>query len=85
MNKEDRLYKDRYVILFYERDDDTLKYMFDNIRQVCKELKWELNQRNLNIIQVNIARSLRRKNHQTNLFRGQCLRVYIVDVCDESE
>ena len=82
---QDRLYKDRYVILFYERDDDTLKYMFDNIRQVCKELKWELNRRNLNIIQVNITRSLRRKNHQTNLFRGQCLRVYIVDVCDESE
>lgn len=85
MNKEDRLYKDRYVILFYERDDDTLKYMFDNVRQVCKELKWELNRRNLNIIQINITRSLRRKNHQTNLFRGQCLRVYIVDVCDESE
>lgn len=82
---QDRLYKDRYVILFYERDDDTLKYMFDNIRQVCKELKWELNRRNLNIIQVNIARSLKRKSHQTNLFRGQCLRVYIVDVCDESE
>lgn len=85
MNKEDRLYKDRYVILFYERDDDTLKYMFDNVRQVCKELKWEINKRNLNIIQINITRSLRRKNHQTNLFRGQCLRVYIVDVCDESE
>lgn len=82
---QDRLYKDRYVILFYERDDDTLKYMFDNVRQVCKELKWELNKRNLNIIQINITRSLRRKNHQTNLFRGQCLRVYIVDVCDESE
>ena len=82
---QDRLYKDRYVILFYERDDDTLKYMFDNVRQVCKELKWEINRRNLNIIQVNITRSLRRKNHQTNLFRGQCLRVYIVDVCDESE
>ena len=82
---QDRLYKDRYVILFYERDDDTLKYMFDNVRQVCKELKWEINKRNLNIIQINITRSLRRKNHQTNLFRGQCLRVYIVDVCDESE
>lgn len=82
---QDKLYKDRYVILFYERDDDTLKYMFDNVRQICKELKWEINKRNLNIIQVNITRSLRRKNHQTNLFRGQCLRVYIVDVCDESE
>lgn len=82
---QDKLYKNRYVILFYEKDDDTLKYMFDNVRQICKALKWEINRRNLNIIQVNITRSLRRKSHKTYLFRGQCLRVYIVDVCDESE
>lgn len=81
----ERLYKGRYVILFYERDDDTLKYMFDNVRQICNALGWKINRKNMNYIQVDVNRSLKRKNHITNLFRGQCLRIYIEDVLEEDK
>lgn len=80
---ESRLYKGRYVVMFYEKDDDTLKYMFNNLTQVCRQLGWEVNRQNMNRIQVDIHRSLKRSNHQTNLFRKQCLKVYIVDVLDD--
>lgn len=81
--KTEKLYKNKYVIAFYERDDDTLKYVFDNLTEVCKELGLEVNRKNMNRIQVDIYRSLRRKNHQTNIFRGQCMKVYLVDVVDD--
>ena len=78
-----KLYKDKYVISFYESDDDTLKYVFDNLREVCIELGLEVNHKNMNRIQVDIFRSVRRPNHQTNLFRGQCLRVYLTDITQD--
>ena len=81
----ERLYKNKYIICFYEEDDDTLKFIFNNLKEVCKELGWEVNRRNLNYIQVDIYRSLRRKNHQTNLFRGQCLKVYIFDMTEDED
>lgn len=87
MKKErpEKLYKDKYVIMFYEKDDDTFKYQFNNLRQVCKELGWPITRNNMNRIQVDIYRSIRKHNHQTNLFKGQCLKVYIVDVVDEDD
>lgn len=82
---DEKLYKGKYVLVFYEKDDDTLKYLFNNLREVCEKLGWEINRRNMNRIQVDIYRSLRRPNHQTNLFRRQCLKVYIVDITEEDE
>ena len=81
----EKLYKDKYILAFYEKDDDTLKYIFNNIKEVCEKLNLEVNKRNMNKIQVDIYRSIRRPNHQTNFFRGQCLKVYIVDITDEDE
>ena len=80
-----KLYKGKYVLAFYEKDDDTLAFMVDNLRDVCKRLKWEVNRKNMNYIQVDIYRSLRRPTHQTNLFKGKCYKVYIIDVSEDSE
>lgn len=80
-----KLYKGKYVLAFYEKDDDTLAFMVDNLRDVCKRLKWEVNRKNMNYIQVDIYRSLRRPTHQTNLFKGKCYKVYIIDVSEDYE
>jgi len=85
MKEESKLYNKKYAIVFYEKDDDTLKYVFDNCREVCKALGWEINSKNLNKIQVDIFRSVRRTTHRTNLFRGQNLHVYIIDILEECE
>ena len=80
-----KLYKDKCILAFYEKDDDTLKYIFDNITDVCRELGWEVNRHNMNRLQVSIYRSLRRENHQSNLFKGKCYKVYMIDITDEDE
>lgn len=78
-------YKNHYFIAFYDRDDETLLYMFNNVYEVAKALGVEPTKNNINKISVDIFRSLRRDNHQTNLFRGRCLRVYIIDIRDDKE
>lgn len=84
-NNHERLYKNKYVIAFYEKDDDTLAFLVDNLYEVCQKLGWEVNRKNMNYIQVDIYRSLRRSNHQTNLFKGKCYKVYVVDITQDYE
>ena len=78
-------YKNHYFIAFYDKDDETLVYMFNNIYEVARELGVEPTKKNMNRISVDIFRSVRRWNHHTNLFRGRCLRVYIIDIRDDKE
>lgn len=85
MIEEEKLYKKKYVLAFYEKDDDTLAFIASNLVEVCKRLGWEVNKKNMNYIQVDIYRSLRRQNHQTNLFRKKCYKVYIVDMTEDYE
>lgn len=81
----EKLYKGKYILAFYEKDDDTLAFIVNNLRDVCKKLGWEVNRKNMNYIQVDIYRSLRRQNHQTNLFRGKCYKVYIIDITEDEQ
>lgn len=78
-------YKKKCILAFYEKDDDTLAFIASNLAEVCKRLGWEPSKKNMNRIQVDIFRSLRRENHQTNLFRGKCYKVYIVDMTEDYE
>lgn len=80
-----RLFKRKYIIVFYESDDDTFKYMFDNIREVCSFMGKKPTKQNLMRITADIVRSEKRWNHRTNLFRGQSLRVYLVDMINDNE
>ena len=79
------MYKRHQFLAFYGKDDETLLYICDNVRDVCAILKWEPTKANLNVISQNIFKALRRPNHQINLFRGQCLKVYLIDELNETE
>lgn len=80
----EQYYKGKYFLAFYEKDDETLKYIFDNVVDICKELGWKITRRNINTINVNLYRALRRANHQINIFRGKCYRVYLIDIDEEN-
>ena len=84
-SEDEKLYKNKYVLAVYERDDDTLRYLFDNLKELCEVLGWEVNRKNMNRVQVNVYRALKRPDHQINLFRGQCYKIYIVDITKEED
>ena len=78
-------YKGRYLIAFYGEDDDTLIDFFDNIREICKYKKLEMTLQNLNLIQVELYRALRRDDHSTNMLNGKKMHVYLIDLEDDDE
>lgn len=75
-----QLYKGHYFIVFYDASDRYLKYMFDNVRDILKYMKKEVNRINVNLINVELYRALKRDTHLTRLLNGELLKVYIIDI-----
>lgn len=73
------LYKEKYFIVFYSLDDEELLYMFDNVREICKFQGKELTRTNINLINVEIYRGLKRKTRLVRFLTGKPMKIYIYD------
>lgn len=83
MSKRRDFYKGKYFIVFYSRDGEELLYMFDNIREILKFQRKEINRTNLNLINVEIYRGLKRKSREVRFLTGEIMQIYIFDIEDE--
>lgn len=83
--RSQQLYKKRYVIAFYKRDDDTLLYLFNNVEQVCRAAGLEVTYSNMHKISTSLYKSLRREDHHTRMLNGKLMCVHIIDVTDDDE
>lgn len=77
-----RLYKGRYFLVFYDKSDEELKYMFDNVRDILKFMGKSVTRTNVNLINVELCRALRSKSHATRFLTGETLRVYMISDID---
>lgn len=78
------LYKGKYFITFYDKTDEKLCYIFDNIREILAFQKKPATRENVNRINVELYRALRSEEHFTTfLTKGEVLRVYIIDTVDD--
>lgn len=84
MRKPAKFYKERYIIAFYDRDGEYIEEMFDNVRDILKYCNKEITNRNVNIIDIELYRALKRENHETWIL-GKLNRVYIIDIREEEE
>lgn len=73
-----KLYKGHYFIVFYD-EDEYLKYMFDNVRDILKFMHKPITRDNVRKINIYIMRALRRDDHLTRFLTGETLRLYIID------
>lgn len=78
-------FKGRYFIVFYAEDNDTFVEYFDNIKEICKYKQLELTPQNLNLVQVELYRALRRDDHSTKMLNGRKMYVYLIDVEDDDD
>lgn len=73
-----RLYKGRYFLVFYDKTDEELKYMFDNVREILKFMQKPITRQNVNLVNVELCRALRSSTHMTRFLTGDILRVYMI-------
>lgn len=79
------LYKKRYMISFYGIEDDRQIYCFNNVREILEFQEREINKTNINLINVELCRALKRKKPICRFLTGQLMYVYIIDVLEEEE
>lgn len=78
-----KFYRGKYIIVFYDKTDELMLYMFNNIKEILKFQKKELTRQNINLINVELYRALKRKDHLCKFLTGSTMRVYIVDMIED--
>lgn len=74
-----RFYKGQYLICFYDKDDNYLLYLFDNVREIVEFQEKPLTKSNINLVNVELYRALKTKDHFVRFLTGEIMRVYIID------
>lgn len=78
-----KLYKQKYTICLYDKDDENLLYMFDNVEEIC-ELKEEIkNPKLLNKYRVLINKAIKRTNGSVKFINGKKMRLHVIDITEE--
>lgn len=80
-----KYYKDKYFLVFYDKADEELLYLFDNVNQLCDHLKLERTRRNVNNLNVRLFHALRSETHFFRMSAHETCRVYMISVDDEED
>jgi hypothetical protein len=78
-----RYYRGKYLIVFYDSDDDTLLHEFDNIISILDFKGLTHTPQNIKTMQCNIMRALKWYEHKTRCLTGKLNYVYLVDMVEE--
>ena len=76
------LYKGKYFLVFYDKTDEELLYIFENVREILKFMGKKITRQNVNIINVELYRALRSEEHFCRFLTGEVLRVYMISDVD---
>ena len=78
MIKPKKLYKGKYFIVFYDKNDERLLYLFDNVKEILKFQKKEINTYNARLLNIELYRALKSDEHFITFLTGEVMRVYII-------
>ena len=78
-----KFYKGSYFIVFYDKTDENLEYMFDNVRDILKFMKVPVTRGNVCRVNNEIYRALKTDTHFIRFLDGQILRVHLVDIKED--
>lgn len=80
-------YKSKYLITFYEMDDETYRFGFNNVKDI---LAWQgkpITKHNIIRTSVDIYRSVNDIHHYSTFLLGPShpLKIYLIDMFDEED
>lgn len=78
-------FKGKYMIVFYDENDEDIVISFNNIKEICKYRKLDVCQKNLTLISVEVYRALKREDHYTRILNGKLMHVYLIDTREIEE
>lgn len=76
------LYKGKYFLVFYDKTDEELLYIFENVRDILKFMGKKITRQNINLINVELYRALRSTEHFCRFLTGEVMRVYMISDVD---
>lgn len=72
------LYKGRFFLIFYDKDDENVRYIFDNVRDILRFTNQEITRKNVNKLNIDLYRALSSESHICRFINGETLRVYMI-------
>jgi len=78
----EKLYKSKFIIAFYEQDDETLYDVFSNTREITSAIGLPLTRENVIWVSHKLVRAFRKKSHNIDIF-GRLMKAYPVNVVDD--
>lgn len=79
------LYKGKYFLAFYDKTDEQLEYIFENVRDILKFMGKEITRQNVNLINVELYRALSTEEHFCRFLTGEVLRVYMISNVEDNK
>lgn len=70
-NSNKKFYKKKYCIAFYDKTGEQFIDSFDNIRDILKHRGLPTTRRNVNTLNVELYRALRKDTHFTEMLDGR--------------
>jgi len=83
--KTPKLYKNRYMLSFYDLDGEEFRYCFNNVKEILKfkgKPITENNVKKMNIIIYNVLKK-GKDNNICRFLTGEKLRLYLVDMQED--
>lgn len=84
-NKDNKYYKGRFMIVFYDETDEEFVAGFTNIKQLCLYKNKELTATNINLVSVEVYRALKREDHSTRMLNGSLNHIHLIDIEDDED
>ena len=78
-----KYFKGRYVISFYDSNDEYLECVFDNIHEICRYKNLDNSPESYNLVKIELYRALKRAGNRTTML-GKSMRVHLVDILEEN-
>ena len=79
-----KFYKGRYIITFYDKDDEFMLHMFDSVKDILKFQGKEITKQNVQRLNILLYIALKNPNTVTKILDGEPMRIHIIDILDEN-